>query len=165
MENNLAREEVKKRYDNQGSEFGFIHRDLGQGYYMFDIDGIKASIEYDLTLRRENELFVEYRHLSKDKIKFLAIYEVKAKETKYSKNCLELNNSTSIVRLEIAKRLESRLFVVFGTNGNQPFKFFEIDVNSGDNNFIGILSYDKDNPKKREQTVKSFWANILGITK
>ena len=150
---------AKPRYDGKGTEFGLMHRDLGPGFLMFDIDRLSAVIEVNLELKRENEGFVEYRHTC-DGINFVAMFEVKAHKTKYSLEALDLSKSNSLARAEIARRLECRLFVVFGTNGKQPFEFFELF----DNGFIlaGTLEYDESN---RMEQVKKFWNETLRIEK
>ncbi len=152
---------VKPRFDGGGTEFGAIHRKLGPGYLMFDIDRVFASMEYSLTMRKENEGFVEYRR-SGNKIKFIALMEYKAQKTEHSVEALDKNEANSLARLEMARLLKCRLIVIFGTNGREPFEFFEIDTTTGDNRFVGILEYDQFN---KEQQVKDFWTNVLKIPK
>jgi len=70
---------VKPRFDGKGTEFGLMHRDLGPGFLMFDIDRMSAVLEVNLELKRENEAFVEYRQYG-NAINFIAMFEVKAKK-------------------------------------------------------------------------------------
>jgi hypothetical protein len=42
---------VKPRYDGGGSEFGLLHRELGPGFLMFDIDRLSATVQTDLEMK------------------------------------------------------------------------------------------------------------------
>lgn len=156
---------VKPRYDGGGTEFGKMHRDLGPGYLLFDIDRLSVKLEEQLELRKENEGFIEYR-LYSNHITFIAMFELKAQWTPNSKMAIDTNQASSIARAEIAKRLSydqdqpCRLFVVFGTNGRQPFEFYEFMNNEFV--FVGTLDYLQDN---RQEKVKLFWNDTLGISK
>jgi len=152
---------VKPRFDNGGSEFGLMHRGLGPGYLMFDIDRMYANVEVEISLRREDEGFVEYRR-HKNSIEFVAMMEVKKHRTSNSEQALNKDNTNSLARIEIARRLGCRLFVVFATNGRQPFTFYEIDTESGDYIEVGTLDYENGN---RDECVKAFWRDVLQITR
>jgi hypothetical protein len=152
---------VKPRYDGRGSEFGLIHRDLGPKYLMFDIDGLTATVETELKIRRQDEGFVEYRYDGK-KVDFIALFEIKAHKTKYSIKAIDPCEINSIAKIEMARRLGARLFVGFGTNGKQPFDFYEINITTGQPCLVGTLNYKSDN---RISKVKSFWSDILRIVK
>ncbi len=150
---------AKPRYDGKGSEFGLVHRDLGPGYCMFDVDRMSATIEVGLELKRENECFVEYRHRPGD-IAFIAMFEVKAHKTEFSLDALNPKKSVSSARLKMAQLMDCRLFVVYGNGGKQPFEFYEIDTTSGDYQVVGTLSYA---PEEKQAAVKAFWNEVLGI--
>ena len=154
---------VKPRYDGKGSEFGAMHRDLGPGMLMFDIDRLsgKTSIDIDFELRRENEGFVEYR-INNETVKFIALFEIKAHKTTRSLEALDLSQANSRARAAMAKLLRCRLFVVFATKGKQPFEFYEIDTNANKARKVGILSYDNNN---RQEQCQTFWHEILGIAR
>jgi hypothetical protein len=136
-----------------------MHRDLGPGYCMFDIDRMSAVIEVGLELKRENEGFVEYRH-EQSNIVFVALMEVKREKTPRSMEALDKNKSTSRARLAMAQKLDCRLLVVYATNGTQPFEFYEVDTTSGDYALAGTLSYTLE---ERSEAVRSFWNNVLEI--
>ena len=152
---------VKPRFDGGGSEFGLVHRDLGRGYLMMDVDRLSATIEVGLELKREDECFVEYRHRYGD-IVFIAMFELKGHKTEYAKQALDSTKSVTRARLKMAQMMECRLFVVYATNGTQPFEFYEIDTASGDYECVGELTYSKDNQTEK---VKHFWNHELGIYK
>lgn len=150
---------VKPRFDGKGSEFGLIHRDLGPGFLMFDLDRLSANVELSLELRREDEAFVEYRHAA-GAIHFIALFEVKKHRTGDSERAIDSRESSSMARNEIARRLGCRLFVVFGTNGSRPFVFWEWNANTDEYEFVGVLDYE---PGQSERAIKNFWRDVLGI--
>jgi len=152
---------VKPRYDSGGTEFGLMHRDLGSGYWMFDIDRVFANVEFEISMKRENEAFVEYRRRG-NRIDFVALMEVKHKQTDYSMLALSITDANSYARLEMARRLGCRLFVVFATNGRQPCTFYEIDTSTNECTEVGTLTYDHTN---REECVSVFWRDVLRIGK
>lgn len=153
---------VKPRYDGGGTEFGLMHRDLGPGFLMFDIDRMSATIGVGLELKRENEAFVEYRYTPVSGIRYVAMMEVKHSHTPYSAEALDLSKVNSIVRADMARRLQCRLFVVYATNGKNPFTFYEYDDNENEFYQIGILDYTE---KTRTERVKSFWNDVLRISR
>jgi hypothetical protein len=150
---------VKPRYDNGGSEFGLMHRDLGPGYLMFDIDRLSAVMEVNLELKRCNTGFVEYRH--NNSIDFVALFEIKAKKTPYSLEAINPKKSSTAATIEMAKKLECRLFVVYGDNNDQPFEFYEYLPEAGFES-VGVLSYTINN---RAESVKKFWRDVLNISR
>lgn len=150
---------AKPRYDGKGTEFGLMHRDLGPGYLMFDIDRLSAILEVKMELKRENECFIEHR-LESDGVRFVAMFEVKHHKTQFSLEALNPIKSNTIVRGEIARRLGCRLFIVFASNGKQPFEFYEQVGN--ESYYIGTLAYQLN---ERQDAVKEFWTNVLGIDK
>ena len=151
----------KPRYDNGGSEFGRIHRELPSSFTMFDIDRLQASFSGTIKLRRENEGFVEYRHVTDTDIKFVALFEIKAHKTVSTLKALDSTSTVGLARLRMAQLLGCRLFVVYGIYNKQPFDFYEINTFSGENKLIGTLRYENGNAKK---SVEDFWFNVLGIT-
>jgi len=152
---------VKPRYDNGGTEFGAMHRDLGPGYYMFDIDRMSAIIETQLEWRRQNQGFIEYR-IVKDNVIFTALLELKGHKTKWSLEALNNKTANSRARLAMAQALKCRLFIVFATYGKQPFEFWEIDTTNSESKLIGTLSYSNGD---RMEQVRRFWRDCLGLYK
>lgn len=156
---------TKPRYDNGGTEFGAMHRDLGPGYLMFDIDRMTVRIDEILELKKEEEGFVEYR-LYSNKITFVSIIELKKRYTEQSSKALDLTEANSLARAEICNRLSigqdkrCRLFVVYATDGQQPFDFYEYIEDSFV--FVGRLTYSRED---RQIKVKEFWSNVLCIEK
>lgn len=151
---------VKPRFDRGGTEFGLMHRDLPPGYLMFDIDRLHARCSVDLSLKRENEGFVEYRRKN-GRIEFIALMEVKQHRTPNSERALNTGDANAMARIEMARRLGCRLFVVFATSGRQPFEFYEFDVDNGNPFHVGTLRYGSDG---REEAVRRFWTEVLRIT-
>jgi hypothetical protein len=149
---------VKPRFDNGGSEFGLAHRDLGAGYLMFDIDRMSAVIEVDLELKRKETGFVEYRN--NKGIMFIALFEIKAKKTEYSLQAMNPLISNTMATIEMARKLECRLFVVYGTENKQPFEFYEYFPDKNEFIYSGTLDYNSDN---RTENIKEFWTNVLNI--
>lgn len=152
---------VKPRYDNSGTEFGLMHRDLGAGYWMFDVDRVYASVEFEIAMRKENEAFVEYRRNGK-RIDFVALMEVKHRRSEFAEQALNATDYNSYARLAMAQRLGCRLFVVFATDGKQPFTFHEIDTVTGESTEVGTLTYG---PTDRQARTVTFWRDVLGIEK
>lgn len=150
---------VKPRYDGGGTEFGLMHRDLGPGYLMFDIDRMTAQLELQMEMKRENEGWVEFRRRA-NRIDFVAMFEVKKQRTIHSEKALDPGEANSLARLEMARRMQCRLFVVFATNGRQPFDFYEIDLDTGEAKFRGALDYATED---RVQRCRVFWRDVLGI--
>lgn len=149
---------VKPRFDGGGSEFGLVHRGLGPGFLMFDIDRLSAVMEVNLELKRENEAFLEYRH--GETIRFTALFEIKNKKTVHSIQALDNTVSSTAARNEIARRLDCRLFVVFANFGKAPFEFWEHNFETGEYSCVGVLEYTDGN---KEIEVKKFWNNVLKI--
>jgi len=152
---------VKPRFDGEGSEFGKLHRLLGSGYYMFDIDKMTADVNISLELERADTGFVEYRIVGDKVVTFTAMFEVKYARTEKSEQALLSKNANTMAMIEIARRLDCRLFVVFATNGQQPFEFYEWNKLFDEFVFVGRLEYNKGtNPA---YAIKTFWQNVLKI--
>ena len=151
---------VKPRFDGGGTEFGMMHRWLPGSHCMFDLDRMQASISSDLILRNENEGFIEYRITDKE-VRFAALFELKMKRTKYSEQALSSDDASAIARAELARRIGCRLFVVFATNGKQPFNFYEIETTTRESTHVGTLDYRNEADGKR--AAQEFWLNVLGI--
>lgn len=149
---------VKPRYDGGGTEFGLMHRDLGPGYLMFDVDRMSAVMEVNLELKRENQAFIEYRQT--DGIRFVAMFEYKHTKTPYSLDAIDSTKSSTMARNEMARLLGCRLFVVYASDGRPPLEFWEYIPDTGEYILAGVLSYTENN---RTEQVKEFWNNALGI--
>jgi hypothetical protein len=150
--------QVKPRYDGKGTEFGLRHRDLGSGFLMMDIDRLHAAIEMDVKLQRENEMFLEYRAVNG--ISYAAMYELKHHQTKFSEQALDMSLFVNKVRLDICKRLGCRCFVVFATNGKQPFSFYELFEDRAI--LVGVLDYHNGGAAEAWQ---AFYREVLRIGK
>jgi hypothetical protein len=162
VEVNIAKTDYKSgtkpRFDGSGSIFGDLHRELPPGVCMFDID--RLDINMALTIRRENEVFVEYHH-ENNGITFTALFEVKFK---FNTKSLDKNNSLNLARLEMAKKLGCRLFVVFRTLGQLPLEFFEVNLNSGNASHVYTLTYDKNIDGAKISAISLCWKH-LGLLK
>jgi hypothetical protein len=150
----------KLRYDGKGSEFGNIHRELPKDFGMFDIDNLKghAIINYDLTLRNQNEAFIEYRvNWDNSTIEWKAMFEIKYKKTEHSEQALQCKIGTSTwAQLKLCEQIECRYFVIYSNNGKQPFEFYEIySINEFEH--IGTLNYTNEN---RKEQIENFWKQI-----
>ena len=152
---------VKPRYDKGGTAFGDAHRDLGTQYLMFDVDKMSATVEQELELRKENQVFIEYRH--SERISFVAIFEYKRNKSQYTLEALDKAQSVSRARLALAQALSARLFVVYADNGKSPFDFYEIDTASGNYTRLSPLYYEKgvDDPI----VIQEYWRDVLKITR
>lgn len=149
--------EVKPRYDNGGSEFGLMHRQLPVKCGMFDVDTMKASANLDLTLRQPNECFFEYNtNFKTSEIIIKAMFEIKFKKSNSVLYNMNIKIGTALwAQTEIAKKLDCRFFYVIATEGKSPFAFYEYK----DNTFkcVGILEYNNENKK---ESVNLFWKKI-----
>ena len=141
---------TKPRFDGGGSLFGELHRELPSGTCMMDIDRMFVTVESELWLKRENVAFVEYRH-AKECIKFTAVFETKHK---YTETAFDLEISANRARMEMARKLDCRLFVVFYSDGAVPLEFYEIDVETGEYEHSYSLTYDQTN---RAEKVVECW--------
>jgi len=145
---------TKPRYDGKGSEFGNFHRyDLPSGICMFDIDRMTVIVTQELWLKREEENFVEYKHID-DKIEFTAIFEVKYK---YIKEAFDPTISVNKARMAMAKQLNCRLFIVIQTNGKPPMQFHEINTTTGVANLKYTLNYTNEN---RKEALEQCWKEL-----
>lgn len=152
--------EVKKRFDSfEPDGFANMHRQLTNKELMFDIDRVFADVTFNMSMRKENELFVEY-NFSSSQIIFNALFEVKYKKTDFSRDALNPKNANSIARKEMCRRLGARLFVVYQTEGTKPFEFNEIDLNDGGVMNVHVLDYEKGQEKAEW---RSFWRNTLRL--
>jgi len=153
--------EVKMRFDGRELEgFANMHRQLSNKELMFDVDRVFADIKFDMSMRKENELFVEY-NIRNQQIVFKALFEVKHKKTKHSLDALDPSTANSLARKEMCRSLGARLFVVYQTNGKKPFEFHEIDTSNGNVIATNILDYDYGQEKIAWQT---FWRNTLRLS-
>lgn len=150
---------AKPRFDGKGTEFGLMHRDLGRGFNMFDIDRLYAFMHVQAVISGENSGFVEYR-LRGQLVEFPAMFELKHDRTHHSEMALSVDDPNAIARAEMARRIGARLFVVFQTAGKQPMDFYEIDTASREPTFKGTLDYTSDT---KAEAVKTFWRDVLNI--
>ena len=150
---------VKPRFDGGGTEFGLAHRDLPSGYCMFDIDGMRATLELDVRMKREDEGFVEYRR-KKNSVEFVAMFEVKHRKTRFSIKALDPRDASSLARIEMARKLGCRLFVLFACDGQPPFEVWEINTQTSECNQLDNLSYT---PSNRKKVMNQYWSQVLDI--
>jgi len=144
---------TKPRFDGKGTLFGDIHRDLPSGICMLDIDRMTAIITQELWLKKEEELFIEYRHID-ETIKFVAIFEIKYK---YVDEAFDPTVSCNRARMAMAKQLNARLFVVVQSNGKPPLQFYEIDTITGIAMLKYTLNYSNEN---RKEAVEKCWQEL-----
>lgn len=120
------------RFFKNGNGFSTGHYELGHQYYMIDVDRLKITAE--LSVSQENRLFVEF-DISFNQIEITALFSLKHQQVKLSNNPTVADFNQEIadrVLLEMARRLNSRLFLVFhGNTVKPPFEIQEIDINSG----------------------------------
>jgi hypothetical protein len=154
--------EVKPRYDGKGTEFGLIHRELPGYLVMFDIDKMKSTINLDLNY--ENSLWIEGSPNFKNAtMQFTAIFDLKYKETeRLTDERITMKVGTSLWALrKMAEQLKCRLFLVYQTNGKQPFHFYQADNFGIEWIDRGWLEYNETNKKEK---ITEFWKKI-GIIK
>jgi hypothetical protein len=148
---------VKQRFDNGGSEFGKVHRELPISCGMFDIDRMSATATIDLELKNQDVGFIEYStNFTKNEIVFKAMFEVKHKYSESVNNVLRLKvGSASWAQYKMCQKLNCRYFIVVANYGVQPFDFYESIDNKME--FIGKLEYNNENKK---QMINEFWIKI-----
>jgi len=153
---------VKPRFDNGGSEFGLMHRDLPQNNGMFDIDRMQAVATVNLELTKQDVAFIEYRtNWETGEITWKALFEIKHKDSAYVQQAMTARTGTSTwAQIMLANTLRARFIFVIANNGKQPFRFFEWSGNEKVFKHIGTLKYDDCNRKIR---VNEFWREIALI--
>lgn len=147
---------VKRRYYNEGSLFGDMHREqLDLKYGMFDIDAMSAEARIKLELTNEEIGFIEYRtDFNNADVTFSALFEIKYKGSDYVKEALKCKLGTATFAQKImCKKLGMRYFFVIQSEGKLPFLFIEI-IDSGYKN-LGSLQCASE--------MKSFWENTLRL--
>lgn len=149
----------KPRFDNKGSEFGNLHRELPKYCGMFDIDRMSANASISLELTKTETAFMEYRtDFYNSSIKFLAMFEIKHKMTDYVKEALECKMGTSTwAQMRMCQILGSRFFIVIGSNGQQPFEFYEVNVETGESELVYTLIYSTENKKDK---INECWGQL-----
>lgn len=152
--------EVKIRFDGKDpTGFASMHRNLSNRELMFDVDRVYADITFNMQMKKENELFVEY-NIKNNNVVFKALFEVKHMKTLSSIEALDKTKANSRARAEMCRRLGARLFVVYQTKGTHPFEFNEIDVDSGEVLETNILNYVQG---KEKECWLDFWKNTLRL--
>jgi hypothetical protein len=150
--------EVKLRYDGKGTEFGLMHRELPPYLVMFDIDKMKSTITLDLN--NENSIWIEgTTNFKNATFQVTAIFELKYNETKRLMDEMkEMKVGTALWSLrQMAKQLKCRLFLVYQTNGKQPFHFYQADNFGAEWIDRGLLEYNETNKKEK---ITEFWKKI-----
>jgi len=150
----------RPRYDDGGSEFGDVHRELPKQFGMFDIDRMSATATVNLELTKQDVAFIEYRTLWNDEsnsVQWRALFEVKHRDGPMTQKALALRKGTATwAQLKMAEALGARYFIVVATEGNQPFTFYEAD-DSGCMRAIGVLTYSLDG---KASAINEFWKEI-----
>lgn len=152
-----TRNGVKPRFDGHGSEFGSMHRELGPGFLMTDIDRVDVDVAF--SIEHENTHFYDYRIVF-GRTRVVAVYEVKAHKTPYAEAEAYGNTANAKARRDIAFQLNARYLVVFATNNQQPFEYNEVDTISGAHWTLGVLDYTDANMAEAAQR---FYRDVLGI--
>ena len=151
---------TKPRYDDGGSEFGNIHRELPKSCGMFDIDRMTATATVSLEITKQDVAFIEYKTMWNDEknvIVFKAMFEIKHHGTESVYKALQLSKGTATwAQAEMAKKLGARYFIVVANYGNPPFKFYELSKDEK-MDYVGELDYAIEDKKEK---VEEFWKEI-----
>lgn len=165
---------MNKTYYKKRNNFSESHYKLPPNYGMFDIDtmyGEWLSLSDNIGTKQE-ATYIEYRCLkfdkdenrfNEDRIKYVAIFELKYHHTENVVNSLDLKPGSPLwATFMMSKQLGCRFFIVVATNGNKPFYFGEFShiTNKVENWFTLNYDYTIDDPK----VIRDFWTNDLKIT-
>lgn len=155
--------QVKPRFDGQGSEFGLVHRKLPQRCAMFDLDRMSATAVINLELKQQDIAFLEYRTNFQDStIEWRALFEIKFKDSEWVQKAISCGIGTATwAQLKLCERLGARYFIVIANRGIQPFVFYEINY-QGDHRIIGELNYNDKNTDGID-AINNFWKNNLKL--
>lgn len=163
-------------YYKKRNEFSESHYNLPKQQCLFDIDKIKGEwLTFDINEGKEEATYVEYISLKYsneenkkfdwNRIKFVALFELKFAMTERVKESMKLNCGTSgWAEFIMAQKLGMRFFYVIANNGQPPFSFFEYDMKIG--TYIEIiekLNYDKFNQTLKKESINYYWKNILKL--
>ena len=164
---------MNETYFKKRSDFSEAHYKLGRTPAMFDIDvmvGEWLNLDENRGTKQE-ATFIEYKCLkfekdenrfNDDRIKFNAVFELKYKGTKRVKSSMTLNPGEPLwAAFMLAKKLNSRFFLVVATDGQSPFYFFEYDIKTNKMLEMKVLNFDYqiDDPK----VIQYFWKNELNL--
>jgi len=121
------------RYYRNSHEFSSGHVEfLPNVCKMFDIDSLLISASF--TIRRQDEVFVEYREEDHELI-FKAVFSLKHKQAQLSRHdAVEsfCNDISHRAMRAMCRKLGARLFLVFHADKvRPPFEFYEIDTRTG----------------------------------
>jgi hypothetical protein len=175
--NCLEVEIMNETYYKKRNDFSESHYKLGRTPAMFDID-VMAGEWLELSENRgtkENATYIEYECLkfdkddnqfNSDRIKWLALFELKYMAGDYLKSNLrnntEMNPGTPLWAVfMLAKKLKCRFFLVIATEGNSPFHFFEYCHQTNKRLPHKTMHFDYliDDP----ELIKNFWKNELQL--
>jgi len=151
---------VKPQFDNNPqNDLSRLHRLLGPECLCSDID----ELHLKMSIKKENECYIEYRIVN-NSIEFTALLEYKSSKTKYTQDALNPNNANSKMRIEMAKKLNCRLFVVFGTRSRLPMQWYEIDLETEEPFLRGVFNCDYDKGSTEEAVEwNKFWTHELKL--
>jgi hypothetical protein len=100
---------------------------------MLDIDRLKMTV--DLSLKNEEQMFLEYTLEDSANCKFDAIFSLKHRQKKLkadTKAAQFLDDISHRVMRHMAKKLGARLFLVYHCDNQEPpLDFYEVDLASG----------------------------------
>ena len=152
-------EGVKKRFDNEGTEFGRIHRSLPKDCAMFDIDAIKAEAKVELFMSKEDTIFIEYKtDFNNKSCKFKAMFELKFKDSDNVKKQMEGKMGTSIfAQVQMCKMLNMRYFYIIANYGKSPFLFYEWNYDKNQFIFAYELTYEV---KNSSEAINKAWKEL-----
>lgn len=164
---------MNKTYYSKRNDFSEAHYKLPRNCNMFDIDVMFGEwLELDATVStKENSTYIEYRTLkydkdesrfNEDRIKHVAIFELKYKPTDILKDKMVLNPGEPLwAAFMTAKKLKCRFFLVVATEGKSPFHFIEYCTLENKRLKYKTLYFDykTDEPK----IIKQFWNSELNI--
>lgn len=127
---------ARGRFFKNGNGFSTGHLLLNPKCTMIDVD--KIRIQAELSVSRENSLFVEYKwDFQLQTAKFGAMFSLKHNQSRLSTRGAArafdfVENIQNKVLREMARQLGMRLFLVFhGEKEQPPFDIHEIDVVTG----------------------------------
>lgn len=164
-------------YFEKRNEFSEMHYLLPAQQCMFDIDKMKAEwLSFDIDSTKENATYVEYtclkhgnenyKKFDRERIKWIALFELKYRQCERVKTAMELNEGTaSWAIFMLAKQMQARFFFVVATEGKPPFTFYEYDLKDGSYNELNQkLNYDPLNLTLKKETVNHYWSNTLKLS-
>lgn len=164
---------MNQTYYKKRNDFSEAHYKLPRNYGMFDIDimfGEWLNLTDNISTKEE-ATYIEYRCLShekdgnrfnEDRIKHIAIFELKYKGNGNLKEKMKLNTGEPLwAAFMTAKALRCRFFLVVASEGKSPFYFIEYCTKTNKRLPYKTLNFDYKNDHAKE--IRKFWNNELKI--